>query len=279
MFGRTDLRKIIHAKHYETDKAKHGYLPIYEQYFENLVDKDMKLLELGVYKGDSLLLWRDYFEKGTIVGLDIESVDIEDTTDRIHVYQGYQQDTELLDRIASEQAPDGFDVIIDDCSHIGELTRISFWHLFENHLKPGGIYAIEDFNTGYSGDFPDGGSFRLAVDAGSIGLRQRVIPSLRWMLNNILYRMLPDRILLTLKPHINSRGSQMVGSIVYKKVWPSHMYGMVGFVKELVDACCLNDSIEAEWGGCPRRNSKVEQLHIYTNIAIVTKSSRNRTIN
>src|SRR5438309_8699047 len=50
---------------------------------------------------------------------------------------------------SGETAPEGFDVIIDDCSHIGELTRISFWHLFEHHLKPGGLYVIEDWSTGY----------------------------------------------------------------------------------------------------------------------------------
>lgn len=269
------MRKIIDAEYYETDKAVNPYLPIYEQYFENLVDKDMKLLELGVYKGGSLLLWRDYFKKGTIVGLDKDPVHIEDPTGRIHFYQGYQQDTEVLDRIGLEQAPDGFDVIIDDCSHIGELTRISFWHLFENHLKPGGIYAIEDFGTGYSDDWPDGRSFGLAGNTSSTRLRSRVMPSLRWMLNNILYRIIPRRLSLVLKRQIARLGlGYTVDSVIYKKILPSHIYGMVGFVKELVDACCLNYSIEAAWGGGPHRHSKVERLHISPNLAIVVKSCR-----
>jgi hypothetical protein len=56
-------------------------------------------------------------------------------------------------------APEGFDVIIDDASHIGELTKTTFWHLFDRHLKPGGLYAIEDWGTGYLDDFPDGKRF------------------------------------------------------------------------------------------------------------------------
>jgi hypothetical protein len=56
-------------------------------------------------------------------------------------------------------APDGFDIIIDDASHIGELTKTTFWHLFHHHLKPGGLYAIEDWGTGYFDDFPDGKRF------------------------------------------------------------------------------------------------------------------------
>src|ERR1043165_1425296 len=64
-------KKLLNANIYDTDKAEHGhYLRNYEQYFQPLLDQDVKLLELGVYKGGSLLLWRDYFEKGLIVGLD-----------------------------------------------------------------------------------------------------------------------------------------------------------------------------------------------------------------
>jgi hypothetical protein len=50
--------------------------------------------------------------------------------------------------IADNVAPEGFDIIIDDASHIGELTKTAFWHLFDNHLKPNGLYAIEDWGTG-----------------------------------------------------------------------------------------------------------------------------------
>lgn len=58
-------------------------------------------------------------------------------------------------------APGGFDIIIDDSSHIGEFTKTAFWHLVDSHLKPGGIYAIEDWFTGYWDDWSDG---KAAVD-------------------------------------------------------------------------------------------------------------------
>ena len=65
--------------------------------------------------------------------------------------------------MASKTAPDGFDIIIDDASHIGELTKTSFWHLFDHHLKPGGLYAIEDWGTGYLDDFTDGRKFQPRI--------------------------------------------------------------------------------------------------------------------
>ena len=64
------MSKRIDTTGYDTDKGlRPEYLRLYEECFEPFVDKDIKLLELGVAGGGSLLLWRDYFERGTIVGL------------------------------------------------------------------------------------------------------------------------------------------------------------------------------------------------------------------
>ena len=93
--------------------------------------------------------WRDFFRNGQIIGLDLDPASVDDPTGRIVTYQGDQADLALLDRIARERAPGGFDIIIDDASHIAALTKISFWHLFDNHLKPGGFYVIEDWRVSY----------------------------------------------------------------------------------------------------------------------------------
>ena len=61
---------------------------------------------------------------------------------------------------ARKTAPEGFDIIIDDASHFGDLTKIAFWHLLDNHLKPSGLYVIEDWGTGYWSDWPGGKSDR-----------------------------------------------------------------------------------------------------------------------
>src|SRR6267142_1757440 len=154
-----DLAEI--ATRYDTDKALLShYLRNYEHYFSELRDKEVTLFELGIKEGGSLLMWRDYFEQARIVGLDINPVPLDEENERIRTYQGAQQDTELLDRIASENAPAGFDIIIDDCAHIGVLARASFWHLFDNHLKSGGVYVIEDWGTGYWDRWVDGIRYR-----------------------------------------------------------------------------------------------------------------------
>ncbi len=250
--------KKIDASIYDTDKADHPhYLQKYEEYFQPLIDREVKLLELGVYKGGSLLLWRDYFTRGAIVGLDLQPVDIADSTGRIRVYQGMQQDTGLLDRIAQEIAPEGFDVIIDDCSHIGELTRISFWHLFDNHLKPGGLYVIEDWSTGYWDSFFDGVAFsyqpKLKFNSPLFKIRSRLA---HWQ-RSIPFLNRPLRL-----------GKRLLNA----KQFRSHDAGLVGFVKELVDECGMADITRADRGTPPYRPSKFKEMKISPGQVFIVKA-------
>lgn len=140
---------------------KNGYMEAYDEAMRDIVDKPLKILELGIHRGGSLLLWRDYFQNAEISGIDLSPCLSLLNEDRIKCFCGNQTDTEFLSNVSDIAAPDGFDVIIDDCSHIGSLTSVSFWHLFDNHLKPSGIYVIEDWGTGYWSCWPDGQSFSV----------------------------------------------------------------------------------------------------------------------
>ncbi len=132
------------------------YLEFYDKYFKKLRDNPLKLLELGIYKGGSLRLWQAYFPNALVGGLDIEAFSFPSPEPRIKTFKGSQADTGLLDRIGAEMAPEKFDIIIDDASHVGSLSKISFWHLFTHHLKKGGLYVIEDWRVGYWDQFPEG---------------------------------------------------------------------------------------------------------------------------
>lgn len=240
--------EALGASKYDTDKFEHAhYLRSYDEYFQPLIDRDIRLLELGVYKGGSLRLWRDYFGRGVIVGLDLNPVTIDDETGRIRVYQGEQQDTELLDRIARETAPEGFDVIIDDCSHIGELTRVSFWHLFDNHLKSGGLFVIEDWSASYWDSWPDG----VAFTPDSHHAFNPTMFRLRSAVANAQKRM----------PALNPL-FRFAKRVLNHRQFRSHEYGLVGFIKELVDECGMADITRADRGTPPYRPSKFKELRV-----------------
>jgi SAM-dependent methyltransferase len=141
------------------------YLPIYESLLAPLRDQPLKLLELGIWNGDSLEMWRDSLPNATIVGVDIGPPELE-LGPRVHVLRGDQTDGPFLAGMATEHAPEGFDVIIDDASHYGAFTARSLQTLYMDHLKPGGIYIIEDWGTGYLANWHDGAtpSDEISID-------------------------------------------------------------------------------------------------------------------
>ncbi len=140
-------------------------------------------------------MWRDFFPQGTIIGLDSAHVVIDDTSGRIHQYTGLQQDTELLDRIIRERAPNGFDVIIDDCSHIAADARMSFWHLFPKYVRTGGLYIIEDWATGYWDTWPDGKKYDGSNhQAGMVGFVKELVDECEaWTTTHEKYGTPPHR--------------------------------------------------------------------------------------
>jgi hypothetical protein len=226
---------------YESDKIASRYLERYDPIFEPWLEKKIVLLEIGIDKGGSLLLWRDYFPMGTIVGIDINLPKQFKPTERIYTYEGSQSNTKFLSRVANEIAPDGFDIIIDDASHIGELTKTAFWHLFDNHLKTEGLYVIEDWGTGYWDDWPDGKRLKLES----------------------YFR--PHR-----KP--NSFLLKIAAKLRLKTPMRCHSYGMVGFVKQLVDEQGAHDVTRANWKGKSKRASKFENMLITPSIIFIKKA-------
>ncbi|HEX3863189.1 MAG TPA: hypothetical protein VHY35_15995 [Stellaceae bacterium] len=134
------------------------YLPMYERLFAPIRFQPFSMLELGIWNGGSVKAWEDYLPQARIAALDLNVPEL-DVGPRVHLYAGDQTDTALLSRIAAEVAPEGFDVIIDDASHVGAMAKTSFWHLFDMHLKAGAYYCIEDWGTGYMPSWPDGREF------------------------------------------------------------------------------------------------------------------------
>lgn len=129
-----------------TDKGstEHDYGPIYEEHFDRLRAKEITLLELGVWQGASLKVWRDYFPAATIIGLDQQDRGLR--LDGVEQMFSDQNNPNLPEALAN--AYGGLDIIIDDASHISSKTIGSFKLLWPV-LKPGGIYVIEDLQTSY----------------------------------------------------------------------------------------------------------------------------------
>ena len=220
---------------YEPGVKPAPYLPTYEQLMAPLRMRRCAILELGVYAGDSLEMWRDGFPRATVVGIDLVPPEI-DLGPRVHVLQGDQTDAQFMRDLRTAHAPGGFDVIIDDASHVGITTARSLQILFEEHLRPGGLYVIEDWGTGYLPDWHDGAVVAEPVAAATL-----------------------------------DRSPVEMGDLPAPIPLPSHDLGMVGVVKRLVDHVSRGTIAYAS----PERVDApltISSMEVYDGLAVLRKA-------
>ncbi|MBL9051642.1 MAG: class I SAM-dependent methyltransferase [Tabrizicola sp.] len=125
----------------------HHYLPLYERYLEPWRGRPLRFLEIGVYKGGSLQLWRRYFGPDAVIyGIDIDPDCARFDGQAGQVRIGSQAEASFLNAVVDEMG--GVDVILDDGSHRMEHVSASLDALFPR-LSVGGIYIIEDLHTAY----------------------------------------------------------------------------------------------------------------------------------
>ena len=130
------------------------YLEIYERHFAQYRNTPVKMLEIGVFKGGSLDMWREYFgQSATIFGIDVDPNCADYVTEPNQVRIGSQDDPEFLKKVVLEMGSP--DIVLDDGSHIGRHQRKSFEILFPI-LKPGALYVIEDLHASYWGSCEGG---------------------------------------------------------------------------------------------------------------------------
>jgi len=120
------------------------YFDAYHRHLGKLCAKPVSIVEIGIYSGGSLGMWRDYFGSDcTIYGVDIEPVCKAYESDGIHVLIGDQADPAFWERFRREVPP--VDVVIDDGGHEAH-QQVATLEALIGHIKPGGVYACEDIH-------------------------------------------------------------------------------------------------------------------------------------
>jgi hypothetical protein len=133
---------------------KYSYFELYDRLFAGFSGKQLKILEIGVYRGASIQAWKEFFgEESIIVGIDInpDCAQFDSIKQGIHVRIGSQSDTQFLKKLSDEFGL--FDIIIDDGSHRTDHVIATFNYAFLHCLAEDGIYFIEDLNTSYWADY------------------------------------------------------------------------------------------------------------------------------
>ena len=141
------------CEEHPTDKCEfhHGYVEAYDTLFDSVRGHVRRVLEIGVLKGHSLRMWAAYFPRAQIFGIDIVDSSEHDS-ERITTFVADQAAREELAVFIESHGAD-FDIIIDDGGHTMEQQQTSFGFLYP-HLRPGGLYIIEDIHTSFPERYP-----------------------------------------------------------------------------------------------------------------------------
>jgi hypothetical protein len=146
------------AKKYGTDKGAQenggwGYTPAYQQVLDNMgPDQVRNVLEIGIcgYRdipnnvvGASLFMWKDYFPKATIHGIDNDGRFIFNDQARIKTALCDAYNPIELGRALKDWGTPRFEFICDDAIH-EPMEQVHLALTLWPFLVPGGVYAIED---------------------------------------------------------------------------------------------------------------------------------------
>ena len=130
------------------------YFDIYDRHFKRYRGAPVRMLEIGVYHGGSLGMWRDYFGDGLqLIGVDINPRAKAFEAPGVSVRIGDQSDPEFLKKLRDEFGE--VDIILDDGGHSCHQQITSYRHLYDM-VAPNGVYMVEDVHTSYWQEYGGG---------------------------------------------------------------------------------------------------------------------------
>ena len=150
------------GKKYDTDKSSQRnnvtnsrhcpYTLFYESLFKAKRKESLKIAELGIAKGASLLMWREYFTKSEVYGFEYDTSLLREFKERFDNTRISLATIDVTNKDSIRNSLGSmntlYDIIIEDTTHQFEdqIRVIENAHRF---LKAGGIMIIEDIFQSY----------------------------------------------------------------------------------------------------------------------------------
>lgn len=145
----------------ESEPGWHNYSPLYDYLFKHMRDEELNIFEVGIYHGDSVKSWKEYFPKSKIYVGDVnnEFFSHVENIDNVQCFHCDQDNPHSIRNMwmSDELVNLEFDIIMDDGKH-EFIPNLNFFKESIHKLKKGGIFIIEDLT------FPTYGAFESIVN-------------------------------------------------------------------------------------------------------------------
>ena len=153
------MNNLIKKYFYESDhfSIKHEkYFSVYEKLLSKFKDKEITFVEIGIHNGGSLYIWKKFFPKAKIIGIDINEDCRKFEKDGFIIEIGDQTSEEFWKNFFIKH--NNVDVIIDDGGHTN-TQQISTAVFCIPHLNNGGLLITEDVMCSYMYEFGNPNNF------------------------------------------------------------------------------------------------------------------------
>ena len=150
-----DLHKYISYKAFLDSphpSSKHStYFPAYDDIFTKYIGKEITFVEVGVFGGGSLFMWRNFFgKKARIIGIELNPEAKKWEKDGFEIFIGDQSDPDFW-RDFYKQVGE-IDILLDDGGHTYVQQIVTAEYALDN-IKDGGVLVVEDTHTSYMDKF------------------------------------------------------------------------------------------------------------------------------
>jgi len=127
---------------------KHSsYFEVYDELFSKYRNKKITFIEIGVLRGGSLFMWRNFFgSKARIIGIDLNPKAKKWIKHGFEIFIGDQSDPNFWKKLKNKTGQ--IDIILDDGGHryIDQITTIE---CMLKNIKDTGMIVVEDTHTSY----------------------------------------------------------------------------------------------------------------------------------
>jgi Methyltransferase domain len=144
-----------------------SYFQVYEQVLGRFVGQDITFVEVGIYNGGSLFMWREYFgPRARIIGIDLNPAARQWESDGFEIFIGSQSDPVFWRDFYTKVGK--VDVLLDDGGHTNRQQIITV-HESLPHINDGGVILVEDVHCSYMREFGNPSRFSF------INLAKRIV--------------------------------------------------------------------------------------------------------